>query len=216
MHMLAGVVLTLVPMILSLTVHEFAHALAGKLLGDTTAEEMGRLTLNPIPHIDPIGTLLLPAVLTYSGLPGFGWAKPVRYDPRRFTRKISMRTGALLVSAAGPFSNLVMAIAAVSTVAVLAHAGVISRAPEAVVVLLDRMVQLNIALFVFNMIPVGPLDGKAVFGGLLRGNAAVTFDNFNARFGRIGLVLLFVYGGRLISQPVIYIYNGLWTAFGLG
>lgn len=213
--MLAGVVLTLVPMILSLTVHEFAHAWAGKKLGDTTAEEMGRLTLNPLVHIDPIGTLLLPVLLMSRGLPWFGWAKPVPFNPARFSRKINMRTGAMLVAAAGPASNLIMAVVCAGTLAGLVHAGVSGQTPEALLLLLQRMVQLNIGLFVFNMIPVAPLDGQKVLGGLLRGNTAVQFDHINARFGWIAVIALVAFGGEVIAAPVVYIWNGLWSAFGL-
>src|SRR5262252_9131058 len=97
----------LVPLLLSLTVHEWAHAYSAHRLGDDTAERQGRLTLNPIPHIDLVGTLLLPLL----GVP-FGWAKPVPVNPARFKRTVNMRTGMLITAAAGPFSNLVLAILA--------------------------------------------------------------------------------------------------------
>src|SRR5579872_3573193 len=97
--------MTLVPLVLSLTVHEWAHAYSAFRLGDDTAARMGRMTLNPIPHIDPIGTILLPML----GIP-FGWAKPVPITPTRFRRDISMRAGIMITAAAGPLSNLVLAV----------------------------------------------------------------------------------------------------------
>src|SRR5689334_23219884 len=95
----------LIPLILSLTVHEWAHAYSAFRLGDDTASRQGRLTLNPIPHIDPIGTILCPLL----GIP-FGWAKPVPVNPLRFNRGVSMRTGMMITAAAGPLSNLVLAV----------------------------------------------------------------------------------------------------------
>ena len=100
----------LVPLILSLTVHEYAHARVAYLLGDDTAARHGRMTLNPIPHIDLIGTILIPIIAAWAGgLPLIGWAKPVPVMPVRYTRKLSMHTGDMIVSVAGPLSNLILA-----------------------------------------------------------------------------------------------------------
>src|SRR5687768_7374424 len=100
-------VMILIPLLLSLTVHEWAHAYSAYRLGDDTAEREGRLTLNPIAHIDPLGTLLLPLL----GIP-FGWARPVPVNPTRFRRDVSMRSGMMLTAAAGPASNVVIAVLA--------------------------------------------------------------------------------------------------------
>jgi Zn-dependent protease len=100
----------LVPLILSLTVHEYAHARVAYLLGDDTAARHGRMTLNPIPHIDLVGTILIPIIAAWAGgLPLIGWAKPVPVMPVRYTRKLSMHTGDMIVSVAGPLSNLLLA-----------------------------------------------------------------------------------------------------------
>src|SRR4051794_25825024 len=104
---LLRIALVQIVIILSLSVHEFGHAFAAFKLGDDTAERQGRMTLNPLAHIDPFGTLLLPFMLSLSGLGAFGWAKPVPYNPTRFRRTISMRTGSMIVAAAGPAMNLV-------------------------------------------------------------------------------------------------------------
>src|SRR5437867_2736516 len=99
----------LIPMILSLTVHEYSHALTARRLGDDTAEQLGRLTLNPLAHIDPIGTIALPILLSFGPL-FFGWAKPVPHNPLRFSPGVNRRTGTMLVAAAGPISNLLLAL----------------------------------------------------------------------------------------------------------
>jgi len=101
----------IVPMILSLSIHEYAHARIAYLLGDDTASRMGRMTLNPLSHIDLVGTLIIPLVAAFAGgLPLIGWAKPVPVTPVRFTRKMSMRAGMAVVAVAGPLSNFLLAM----------------------------------------------------------------------------------------------------------
>src|SRR5687767_13244524 len=110
----------LIPMIMSLSFHEFSHARVARWLGDDTAERQGRLTLNPISHIDPFGTLLIPAIGAATGVPLIGWARPVPVNPARFRRGVNMRRGFALVSAAGPLSNLLLAVI---SAAILAFGG---------------------------------------------------------------------------------------------
>lgn len=150
-------------LILSLTVHEFAHAWSAWLLGDDTAEREGRMTLNPMAHIDPVGTLLLPAL----GIP-FGWAKPVPVRQQRFNRGVNMATGMMLTSVAGPASNVVLA-----TVSAVIY-GLMGRwAPEtlmtheAIGAFLGAMITANVGLALFNMLPLPPLDGSRVVEWLL-------------------------------------------------
>src|SRR5690606_19241872 len=116
--------LTLLVMVFSLTVHEFAHAYVAYRLGDDTAARQGRLSLSPVSHVDPIGTLLIPAVSLYLGGIGLiGWARPVPVSPVRFSRKVSMRTGMALVAVAGPVSNLLLAILCIAVYAIGDHTG---------------------------------------------------------------------------------------------
>ncbi len=160
---LASRLLTLIPLWLSLSVHEWAHAWSAKQLGDDTAERLGRLTLNPLAHIDPVGTLLLPLL----GIP-FGWAKPVPVQPHRFHSGVTMRTGMMLTAIAGPIANLCLAAIALVLLAVAIRFRPDVLAPtNAAGLLLESMVFLNVALAVFNALPIPPLDGSRVADGLM-------------------------------------------------
>lgn len=160
---LASRLLILIPLWLSLTVHEWAHAWAAFRLGDDTAQRMGRLTLNPLAHIDPVGTLLLPLI----GVP-FGWAKPVPVEPTRFDARMNMRTGMMLTALAGPIANVCLAGLCVAVVVILTLAS-----PDLVVrgtgsySLLENMIMLNVVLAAFNMLPIPPLDGSRVVDAIV-------------------------------------------------
>jgi Zn-dependent protease len=148
--------LALIPLLFSLSVHEWAHAWAALQLGDTTAKDQGRLTLNPLAHVDVVGTIALPLL----GIP-FGWAKPVPVEPTRFRPGVSMATGMLLTAAAGPASNVLLA----ALCAALLFLRVVPT--DALRSLLERGVVLNVALAVFNLLPIPPLDGSRVVDGLV-------------------------------------------------
>lgn len=166
-------VMWFIPVLLSLTVHEWAHAWAAWKLGDDTAKHLGRLTLNPLDHMDPVGTFLLP--LTVS----FGWAKPVPINPLRF-RAVSMRFGIVLVAAAGPISNALIAVAAWSLL-VLLRLPVLAETAESlepIRFLLEMFVPINMALCVFNLLPIPPLDGSKVVDGLLPDSARPAWNRF--------------------------------------
>jgi Zn-dependent protease len=220
-HLLAKGVLVLVPMLLSLTVHEYAHAWSASKLGDNTAERLGRLTLNPLAHADPVGTFLLPMISVVAGgagasVPFFGWAKPVPFDPARFSRRVSMRFGTVLVAAAGPLSNLLLALLCGGLLSLAAHTGLQQSVPEPLLTLATIMMITNISLCVFNLIPIYPLDGQKVLAGLLRGEAATRFEYLSYRFGWMGLMLVIVFAPDLMARPVMFINFGLQALFGLG
>ena len=176
-------------LILSLSVHEAAHAWSANKLGDPTARMLGRLTVNPIAHIDPIGTILFPLIGMLSpGVPLLGWAKPV---PVNINRLRHHRRDYMLVAAAGPGSNLVLACAAAIglqffSVEPLTLGQANISAPLAS--LLTRAVYINVLLAIFNMIPIPPLDGGNVITGLLPQRLAMSYDSFR-RFGRSSAIL---------------------------
>ncbi len=151
-------VLRVIVLLLSLCVHEFAHAWAAWRLGDDTAALQGRLTLNPFVHADPLGTYLLPLV----GAP-IGWAKPVPFNPSRFRRGVSMSFGTALVKSAGPLANVVLALASAVVLGLVARFApdVVSRGTPGLALLL-QLVITNVGLAIFNLIPIHPLDGGGV------------------------------------------------------
>lgn len=179
--------LFLIPLILSLSVHEWAHAWSAARLGDDTARRVGRLTLNPLAHIDPVGTILLPLL----GIP-FGWAKPVPVDPARFRRDVHMRTGMMITAAAGPLSNVILAVLCTVVFAILV------RTNEELIIrsigplsLLEAGMSLNIILAIFNLLPIPPLDGSRVVDGLISRRLRPAWESF-ARFSPIALLLVIV------------------------
>lgn len=163
------ILLILAVLIASLSVHEAAHAWAADRLGDPTARHLGRLSLNPAVHIDPIGTLLFPLIAFMTGFPLIGWAKPVPVDSRHLRHP---RRDFAVIAAAGPISNVVMALVAVvllEAVQTVAAPGDIAAlaVTRPLIQILRMFVYLNVLLAVFNMIPVPPLDGGNVLMGVL-------------------------------------------------
>lgn len=200
--------------IVAITIHEFAHAWMANRLGDPTAKIQGRLSLNPLVHYDPVGTtlLLVLVILRALGAPviPFGWAKPVRYDP--FNLKDPRRDTAL-ISFSGPFINLLFA-------GVLGLILRLSYSPFFPVSVLSGIfypfIVLNIALAVFNLIPVHPLDGGKIIVGLLPENQAAEVDRFLYRYGTIILLFLIfpLFGNAsLVSMIISPVINFFLNAF---
>lgn len=174
----------LVPLVFAIVLHEISHGWVANAFGDPTARENGRLTLNPIKHVDPIGTVALPLILAVSGAPVFGWAKPVPVNARRLR---SPRVQMMLVALAGPGMNLALALLAAVVLALvrplLPPEGL---APALVYLNLVNFIAINIFLALFNLLPMPPFDGGHVVEGLLPRPLARRY----ARLGRFGFPLL--------------------------
>ncbi|PCI29535.1 site-2 protease family protein [Candidatus Kaiserbacteria bacterium] len=159
-------------LVVSVVIHEVSHGFAANWLGDPTAKLAGRLTLNPISHVDPMGSVILPAILAISGSPFlFGWAKPVPYNP--YNLRKGGRWGESIVAVAGPASNILIAL----VFGLLLQMGII---PESASSLAVSIVFLNVLLAVFNLIPIPPLDGSKIFSQILPRNLAFKYDQLRS------------------------------------
>jgi Zn-dependent protease len=191
-----SIAIPIVIVLLSLTVHEAAHAWTADRLGDPTARLLGRVSLNPIVHIDLIGTIVLPLIAVYSGFPVIGWAKPV---PVNISRLRHHRRDFMIVAAAGPLSNLAQAVVAAVVFRSLIGPDGYGESPAAAELLLDIM-RINVLLAFFNLIPIPPLDGGNVLAGLLPEAGASMLDTVRP-FGFILLYALMLTG--VLSQLII-------------
>ena len=190
----------LIALILSIAVHEFGHAFVADKLGDRLPRMQGRVTLNPIAHIDVIGTIVMPLMIVFTGAPLLGWGKPVQTDPTGYTRRIRMRTGHMLVAAAGPTMNLLLAVV-VSAVFVV-YIKIAHEPNREILKNIALLIQLNIGLMFFNLIPLPPLDGGAVLRGFIPDAHQDKLDFLDRYGGFILLALLFTGGLGFLMRPV--------------
>ncbi|MBS3930717.1 MAG: site-2 protease family protein [Sphingomonadales bacterium] len=209
----------IVPLVIAIVFHEVAHGLAARALGDKTAQEMNRLSLNPLRHVDPIGTVVLPGFLALASLPVFGWAKPVPVNAQRLH---SPRRDMMLVAAAGPGMNFVLAaVGAVMLGLLIGSTGNVEQlGPVMAFVALNlfNFILINIFLALFNLLPIPPFDGSHILQGLLPARAAAIYGSMH-RYGLllvIGLIVVlpqlipgFNPVGALIGQPVEWL-TGLY------
>jgi Zn-dependent protease len=243
--MIPTILISYVVLLFSLSVHEACHAGAAYLLDDDTAARMGRLTLNPLAHIDPLGTVVMPLLgLITGGHIFFGWAKPVPFDPRNLTRRLRIKVSAALISAAGPASNLVLSFIFMLVTAlairvidpmVLGPMGLpmarteifwkaVMYGPQGVMamnlgpglfMLLSMgglLVILNLVLAVFNLLPLGPLDGAGVLGGFVPDRYIPKYNRLRyhpATFG-ILIVLLMLGAFSYVLWPFVSLFLAIY------
>lgn len=206
---LIGLLLSAPGVLIAITFHEFAHGYAAYKLGDNTAKNEGRLSLNPLDHLDPIGTLMLLVA-------GFGWGKPVHVNPRNYTRKMSMEKGEAIVSLAGPLMNFVLALIFTLVYCAIykfANASFItSNMGEIIILLISSTISINIGLGVFNLIPLPPLDGSKIIMPFLPYNAKQFFVN-NEQIFYIVFVLIWITGiaGTIITPAIGVVSKGIFA-----
>jgi Zn-dependent protease len=209
---LPQIFIAFIVLLFSLTVHEMAHAWTADRLGDPTARLLGRVSLNPMVHADLIGTVLFPLIAMTTGAPLIGWAKPVPVNTRRLSHP---QRDYVLVAAAGPGSNLAMAVVAATVLAVLPISPQTlgeTNVSVPLAAILSQAMRLNVLLAVFNMIPIPPLDGGNVLAGLLPYRFAETFNRLRP-YGFLLLYALILTGGfeYLVVPPYRFIVSWLPT-----
>jgi Zn-dependent protease len=195
------------PFLFALCFHEWAHGMVAKIKGDNTAEMMGRLTLNPVPHLDILGTVILPILAIATNLPiFFGWAKPVPVNPRNLSNP---RVDTFWIALAGPMSNVLLAVVGAFLWALTqkfsAHIGV----SQALIQLLEVFITLNMFLAIFNILPINPLDGGKVIARFLPAHIAYKLEQAEATSGIILMILIFSGALRFLAIPVFWASQNL-------
>ncbi len=201
----------MIALVLSVGVHEFGHAWVANRLGDGLPKAQGRLTLNPLRHADWLGTLVLPFILAVSPAGGamFGWGRPVSTNPSAFTRRVSRPFGSMLVAIAGPLMNLLMAVLVSLVIIVGARTGVMGQDLQNG--LIRYLVQLNLVLLFFNLLPMPPLDGGSVLAWALPRSLQGVID-FLQKWGALLLVGLVLLPGVLeVVMAPAYFFIELWV-----
>lgn len=204
---LLGLLIGVPGVLIAITFHEYAHAFAAYKLGDDTARLQGRMTLNPLKHMDPLGIIMLLFL-------GFGWGRPVQVDTRNLNRNISAKKAEAIISFAGPLANFILAIIfSIITVVLIKFQALESlgyRAASTVLQIFQNIILVNIGLGLFNLIPLPPLDGSKVLSAFLPYGADMWFENNQFIFYIVFLVIWITgLAGTFISPAIIGVYNGL-------
>lgn len=208
-YMGAESIIIIIALILSIVIHEVAHGHMANWLGDPTARLQGRLTLNPISHIDPLGSVIIPALLFFSNAGFlFGWAKPVPYNPYNLS---DQRYGEAKVAAAGPAVNLLLAFIFGTLIRLADTLGL----PASFLDIAGYIVFINVLLALFNMIPIPPLDGSKIILALLPYRMATAYRSLTMQMERYGFIALFIVLFLLIRVIWPYLFTGVLTIAGL-
>lgn len=207
-------------LLISVALHEFGHAIVAHKLGDDTPSRQGRVTLNPLAHADPIGTFLLPLISSVYGAAGgfsggFGWGKPVEWQPHRVTRKVSMSAAKIMVAVAGPAMNVVLAVVIACANAILLSQHVL-RAHGEIDTILRFAVRINFVLFFFNLLPVPPLDGGHVAQSFVPYRHREQFESF-AKYSPFLLLAVMVIPqiSRIFLLPAEFLGAHLYHLLGV-
>lgn len=203
---LLSLVLTLPAVIIAMTFHEYAHAFTADKLGDDTPRKQGRLTLNPLKHIEPVGFFLLLFA-------GFGWGRPVEINTNRFNKNMDKSKGEAIVSFAGPFMNIILAIVSAFILGLLLKFNLLDKLQiqyvDIVIKFILQLMYINLGLGIFNLIPLPPLDGSKILRHFLPYNSKIWFDN-NQYIFYIAFIIIWVLGlASYIVSPVIS-FLGKW------
>ncbi len=214
----------IIPLVIAIVFHEVAHGRVARYFGDTTALERGRLSFNPLRHVDPIGTVVLPLILAVSGAPVFGWAKGVPVDPNRMDNP---RWNMVAVALAGPVMNIALMIAAAGLLSILQLTVGVNSGGAVITFLVANLmnfIAINLFLACFNLLPIPPFDGSKVLAGILPpalGDRFRQLDRMGMLFAVAVLVIIpsifpsFNLVGRVIGTPVIWMLTHIGAAIGV-
>ena len=200
-------------LLIAMTFHEYAHAFVADKLGDDTPRREGRLTLNPLAHIEPIGMIMLLFA-------GFGWGKPVEIDPRNFNRTVSVRKGNAIVALAGPLINIILAIIFSIVYGILlliiGKTGHLSTAMDVILTIIEYTISMNVGLGVFNLIPLPPLDGSKILTAFLPVKARNWYESHEQILYLVFIILWITpFASLLITPAVRAINSGLISLISL-
>ncbi len=203
------IVIQFAAVLFAISVHESAHAWVADRCGDPTARLQGRVSLNPIAHIDIFGTIIFPILLAVMGAPVFGWAKPVMVNPYNFRNR---RRDGMLVAAAGPVSNILVGLAIIFLLLAFFQPLMAVTNPTGLLLIkiATYLLMINIFLAVFNLIPVPPLDGSGILEGLLRGDALTWYEKIKP-YGFF--ILIFIMYTRIFDRIADLMFTGLFKVF---